>query len=43
MGTGRGPRNCRVANQPLGFDSLALLGSLDELIGLDIADHGAIL
>ena len=36
MGTGRRSPNGRVVLQPLGFDSLALLGSLDTKVPLTI-------
>ncbi len=39
MGTGRRLPDGRVVLQPLGFDSLALLGSLDILNVLDSADR----
>jgi hypothetical protein len=43
VGTGRGPRNRRVAHQPLGFDSLTLCGHSTSPIPLDFATPRVIL
>ena len=43
VGTGRGPRNRRVARQPLGFDSLTLCRHSTKSIPLDFAAARVIL